>query len=125
MNKMGRVSSLEDTRRTPPGGHPGRHLGGHPGENPWRTPWTTPRCVDKVWRIVISSPVSFLNSGTSRSTRGGSVWEDRERGPAPLYYYKYRLICSGSVYCTSLYKEHKEGFRLTLVVFFSEVVTMG
>jgi hypothetical protein len=42
----------------------------------------------RLRKIFISSPVSFLNSGTSLCTRGGSVLGDQERGPARLYYYK-------------------------------------
>jgi hypothetical protein len=36
-------------------------------------------------RMVISSPISFLNSGTSRSTRGGSDWRI-ERGVQRAYF---------------------------------------
>jgi hypothetical protein len=38
----------------------------------------------RLRKISVSSPVSFLNSGTSRGTRGGSVWGGSRERPSTL-----------------------------------------
>jgi hypothetical protein len=42
----------------------------------------------RLRKISVSSPVSFLNSGISAALEAAASGEDRERGPARLYYYK-------------------------------------
>jgi hypothetical protein len=71
------------------------------------------------WLCPLQSPFSTAGfpAALEEAATGGST----EESSSLTVLLVSRLICSSSVEFTLLYNEHKEGYRLTLVVFFSEV----